>query len=75
MWDYVGDNYVHRLIQSKTDGKLVELNHHGAHADDCGSCECGGDPGFTEALWNSKFEAVLLFIILWRYLVSSLLSC
>ncbi|KXZ54622.1 hypothetical protein GPECTOR_4g687 [Gonium pectorale] len=25
VWDYVGDNYVHRLIQSKTDGKLVEL--------------------------------------------------
>ncbi len=25
MWDYVGDNYVHRLIQSKTDGKLVEV--------------------------------------------------
>ncbi|KAM7475873.1 hypothetical protein LguiB_023116 [Lonicera macranthoides] len=59
VWDYVGDNYVHRLIQSKTDGKLVELNHHGAHADDCGSCECGGDPGFTEALWNSKFEAMV----------------
>ncbi|KAH6771904.1 zinc finger RING family protein [Perilla frutescens var. hirtella] len=28
VWDYAGDNYVHRLIQSKTDGKLVELNHH-----------------------------------------------
>ncbi|GAX80832.1 hypothetical protein CEUSTIGMA_g8267.t1 [Chlamydomonas eustigma] len=25
VWDYVGDNYVHRLIQSKTDGKLVEV--------------------------------------------------
>lgn len=25
VWDYVGDAYVHRIIQSKTDGKLVEL--------------------------------------------------
>lgn len=25
VWDYVGDGYVHRLIQSKTDGKLVEV--------------------------------------------------
>ena len=25
VWDYAGDQYVHRLIQSKTDGKLVEL--------------------------------------------------
>lgn len=25
MWDYVGDNYVHRLIMNKDDGKLVEI--------------------------------------------------
>ena len=25
VWDYVADGYVHRLIQSKTDGKLVEV--------------------------------------------------
>uniref|UniRef100_A0A383VK63 BRCA1-associated protein n=1 Tax=Tetradesmus obliquus TaxID=3088 RepID=A0A383VK63_TETOB len=25
VWDYAGDGYVHRLIQSKTDGKLVEV--------------------------------------------------
>lgn len=25
VWDYAGDNYVHRLIQNETDGKLVEL--------------------------------------------------
>ncbi|KAK6127986.1 hypothetical protein DH2020_038288 [Rehmannia glutinosa] len=34
VWDYAGDNYVHRLIQSKTDGKLVELNHHCSHNND-----------------------------------------
>ncbi|KAL7424550.1 hypothetical protein Q5752_000234 [Cryptotrichosporon argae] len=25
VWDYAGDNYVHRLIRSRTDGTLVEL--------------------------------------------------
>lgn len=25
VWDYTGDNYVHRLVQNKSDGKLVEL--------------------------------------------------
>ncbi|KAH3683937.1 hypothetical protein WICPIJ_005091, partial [Wickerhamomyces pijperi] len=25
VWDYAGDNYVHRLVQNEADGKLVEL--------------------------------------------------
>jgi hypothetical protein len=25
VWDYAGDNFVHRLIQSSIDGKMVEL--------------------------------------------------
>lgn len=25
VWDYAGDNYVHRLIQSKSDGKMVQF--------------------------------------------------
>ncbi|CAF1020986.1 unnamed protein product, partial [Didymodactylos carnosus] len=29
VWDYVGDNYVHRLIQNKDDGKLVEVRTEG----------------------------------------------
>ncbi|GAV70916.1 zf-UBP domain-containing protein/BRAP2 domain-containing protein/zf-RING_2 domain-containing protein [Cephalotus follicularis] len=59
VWDYVGDNYVHRLIQSKTDGKLVELNSHCIHANDaCGSCDCA-DSGISEALLNSKVEAIV----------------
>lgn len=50
---------MHRLIQSKTDGKLVELNFHCAYADDKhGSCECSEESGFNEALLNSKLEAV-----------------
>ena len=25
VWDYASDGYVHRLVQSKSDGKLVEV--------------------------------------------------
>ncbi|AAS54411.1 AGL079Cp [Eremothecium gossypii ATCC 10895] len=25
VWDYAGDNYVHRLVQNEVDGKLVEI--------------------------------------------------
>ncbi|KAL5118520.1 hypothetical protein ACEQ8H_003535 [Pleosporales sp. CAS-2024a] len=34
VWDYAGDGYVHRLIQNKTDGKLVDMpasTHAGAN--------------------------------------------
>ncbi|KHN22420.1 BRCA1-associated protein [Glycine soja] len=59
VWDYVGDNYVHRLIQSKTDGKLIELNTQCAHADNgCGSCSCE-DNAMNEAILNSKVEAIV----------------
>ncbi|VDD95735.1 unnamed protein product [Enterobius vermicularis] len=27
VWDYAGDNYVHRLIQNSTDGKMVEFQN------------------------------------------------
>ncbi|XP_047142667.1 BRCA1-associated protein isoform X1 [Hydra vulgaris] len=27
VWDYAGDNYVHRLVQNKGDGKLVSLDN------------------------------------------------
>ncbi|CCD23216.1 Etp1p NDAI_0B01820 [Naumovozyma dairenensis CBS 421] len=26
VWDYAGDNYVHRLVQNEVDGKLVEVS-------------------------------------------------
>ncbi|CAN1839559.1 BRAP2 RING ZnF UBP domain-containing protein 2 [Linum perenne] len=59
VWDYAGDNYVHRLIQSKTDGKLVELHTHCAHAvDGCGGCGCA-DSGISETLLSSKVEAIV----------------
>ncbi|KAI5853712.1 BRCA1-associated protein 2-domain-containing protein [Tricharina praecox] len=34
VWDYVGDGYVHRLIQNKSDGKLVELPSALTHSND-----------------------------------------
>ncbi|XP_073135464.1 BRAP2 RING ZnF UBP domain-containing protein 2 [Henckelia pumila] len=60
VWDYVGDNYVHRLIQSKTDGKLVALNSHCTHKDDgCGDCLGYGDTvpdGEIESIVNEYNE-------------------
>lgn len=50
VWDYIGDGYVHRLIQSKTDGKVVELPHPDKKED--------GD--MMEAQFNSKLDAILL---------------
>jgi hypothetical protein len=48
VWDYAGDGYVHRLIQSKTDGKIVEVpsplprpgQRHSRHQSDtdCAAC-------------------------------------
>lgn len=34
VWDYAGDGFVHRLIQNKTDGKLVEVPDPGAARGD-----------------------------------------
>eukprot|EP00898_Chlorokybus_atmophyticus_P000967 jgi/Chlat1/1871/Chrsp141S02192 len=66
VWDYVGDNFVHRLIQSKTDGKLVELHAPDSQSrlrDSCGaSCATASGSGeedeccIHEAMLNSKLE-------------------
>ncbi|KAG8058302.1 hypothetical protein GUJ93_ZPchr0002g25241 [Zizania palustris] len=59
IWDYAGDNYVHRLIQSKTVGKLVEYNCYGDHSAD-GLCSISSDDsGISEALLDSKVEAIV----------------
>lgn len=33
VWDYMDDRYVHRLVQNKSDGKLVELPPPGSEVD------------------------------------------
>lgn len=52
VWDYVGDNYVHRLIQTKSD-QIVELPALSSAVFDS-----GGGPGRTEAAHQSKIEAI-----------------
>ena len=40
VWDYVGDNFVHRLMQTENlDGKLVESN---GPREECHNCHCKG---------------------------------
>ncbi|KAJ8312712.1 hypothetical protein KUTeg_010085 [Tegillarca granosa] len=34
VWDYAGDNYVHRLVQNKGDGKLVEVDERGNYVQE-----------------------------------------
>ncbi|KAL4444019.1 hypothetical protein ABPG75_011756 [Micractinium tetrahymenae] len=73
VWDYVNDTYVHRLIQSKTDGKLVEVPSPAQHnqpscsgrplsrgppASECGSEQCLMDPEMEEAMVLSKLDAL-----------------
>ncbi|KAJ7113706.1 hypothetical protein C8R43DRAFT_1091406 [Mycena crocata] len=57
VWDYAGDGYVHRLIQNKADGKLVELPS--ASSSMGASPRDGGlGPGPADALSAEKIEAI-----------------
>ncbi|KAG6813815.1 hypothetical protein H0H92_006759 [Tricholoma furcatifolium] len=57
VWDYAGDGYVHRLIQNKADGKLVELP---SAASSTGVPPRDGTLGPTQAdaLSAEKIEAI-----------------
>ncbi|XP_057967393.1 BRAP2 RING ZnF UBP domain-containing protein 1 [Malania oleifera] len=60
VWDYVGDSYVHRLNQSKADGKLVPTNLRCMSSEeDCGICGCTEDSGISGTLFSSKVEAIV----------------
>jgi BRCA1-associated protein len=58
VWDYAGDAYVHRLIQNRTDGKLVELPSAsittGSGADNSRAL----GPGPADAMAAEKIEAI-----------------
>lgn len=67
VWDYVGDGYVHRLIQSKTDGKLVAVpspatgSHSGgggggSRAERCSGNDAAHGHGMDDKEWVSKGE-------------------
>src|ERR1700722_9576479 len=57
VWDYAGDGYVHRLIQNKADGKLVELPSAsmGVREGDSGG---GLGAGLADTLGAEKIEAI-----------------
>ncbi|KAH9852054.1 zf-UBP-domain-containing protein [Lenzites betulinus] len=57
VWDYAGDGYVHRLIQNKADGKLVELPSAAAGVG-TRSDSGGGGPTAADALTAEKIEAI-----------------
>ena len=58
MWDYAGDGYVHRLIQNKADGKVVELPSASSSVPG-GTREGGGlGPSQADALSAEKIEAI-----------------
>ncbi|XP_047321710.1 BRAP2 RING ZnF UBP domain-containing protein 1 [Impatiens glandulifera] len=60
VWDYVGDLYVHRLNQSKVDGKSAISNSEcEIHPGECGTCSCNDDTEISETIFNSKVEATL----------------
>jgi BRCA1-associated protein len=58
VWDYASDGYVHRLIQNKADGKLVELpsaaSSMGTNSRDDGTL----GPSHADALSAEKIEAI-----------------
>jgi len=60
VWDYKGDNYVHRLIQNKVDGKLVELPDQRPSGSSGGTREM--DPAAKELAqrgYEEQYEAVV----------------
>jgi BRCA1-associated protein len=58
VWDYAGDGYVHRLIQNKADGKLVELPSSSIGSGVGGREGGGGGPSAADAISAEKIEAI-----------------
>lgn len=57
VWDYAGDAYVHRLIQNRADGKLVELPSAAASMG-IAPRDTGLGPSQADALTAEKIEAI-----------------
>lgn len=61
VWDYVGDTYVHRLNQSKSDEKHAKMRSKcSAVGDNSVNCTCSDDSGISSAVLSSRIEAVSL---------------
>ncbi|TKA34093.1 hypothetical protein B0A50_00073 [Salinomyces thailandicus] len=59
VWDYAGDGYVHRLIQSKPDTKLIDLPSRTRHENEAFRAE-GGDSVPREKMENMANEYTYL---------------
>ncbi|CAN6681231.1 unnamed protein product [Malus baccata var. baccata] len=61
IWDYVGDAYVHRLNQSKVDGKIINDTDSLCMSleEACDGCECSADSGISGALYSSKVDTIV----------------
>ncbi|KAM1809205.1 hypothetical protein ACFX11_026415 [Malus domestica] len=61
IWDYVGDAYVHRLNQSKVDGKIINFtdSHCMSLEEAFDGCECSADSGISGALYSSKVDTIV----------------
>lgn len=60
VWDYASDLWVHRLIQTKGDGKLVELpsNSRSYHEDNETQQNQNGGEGAVEMVPRAKLEGI-----------------
>ncbi|KAH7907261.1 hypothetical protein BJ138DRAFT_1014815 [Hygrophoropsis aurantiaca] len=58
VWDYAGDGYVHRLIQNKADGKLVELPSAASSMGTNSRDEGALGPSHADTLSAEKIEAI-----------------
>ncbi|XP_043199621.1 BRCA1-associated protein-like [Amphibalanus amphitrite] len=61
VWDYVGDNFVHRLVQNKEDGKMVEV-------------EDGREPGQRDSKHADSEEKLEGIQLEYTYLLTSQLQ-
>jgi BRCA1-associated protein len=59
VWDYAGDGYVHRLIQSKPDSRLIDLPDRQRHANEAFRSE-GGDSVPREKMESMAAEYTYL---------------
>jgi BRCA1-associated protein len=58
VWDYAGDAYVHRLIQNRADGKLVELPSASITAGSGVDSSRALGPGPADTMAAEKVEAI-----------------
>ncbi|TVU16364.1 hypothetical protein EJB05_39923 [Eragrostis curvula] len=60
VWDYVGDTYVHRLNQSKSDAKHAKFKSKCKYSgDECINCSCNDDSDMGGAIFSSKAETIV----------------